>query len=262
MTDESNLKYSDGINAQKPIDDDHQIKHRNETEEEVRINLAAAYRLAAMKGWDDGIYTHISASVPNEKGAYLINQFGLRFDEVFPENLVKVNLQGEIISGLGPVNKSGFAIHGAVHAARPDAACVLHLQVDSIIAISARKQGLLPLSQHALRFYSDIERHSYQGLALSASEQVGLISTLGDKKALLLENHGSIICGVSIQQAFYLMDVLDKACKIQLLAGEIEGLIVPDPAICKMTYEQLCSDGDEEGQMEWPAYLGLLKNSK
>ena len=231
----------------------------NQTEEEVRINLAAAYRLAALKGWDDGIYTHISASIPNEEDAYLINQFGLRFDEVSPENLVKVNVQGEILSGIGPVNQSGFAIHGAVHAARPDAVCVLHLHIDSVIAVSAQKQGLLPISQHALRFYSDIERHRYQGLALSASEQVELISALGDKKALLLENHGSIICGVSIQQAFYLMDVLDKACKIQLLAGEVEGLIVPDSAICRMTYEQLCCDGDKEGQIEWPAYLGLLK---
>lgn len=230
-----------------------------ETEKEVRMNLAAAYQLAAMKGWDDGIYTHITASVPNEAGAYLINQFGLRFDEVSPDNLVKVNLHGEIISGLGPVNQSGFAIHGAVHAARPDAKCVLHLHVDSVIAISARKQGLLPLSQHALRFYSDIDRHHYQGLALTAFEQAGLISALGSKKALLLENHGSIICGASIQQAFYLMDVLDKACKIQLLAGEVKDLIIPDPAICRMTYEQLCSDGDNEGQIEWPAYLGLLK---
>ncbi|QWE29865.1 class II aldolase/adducin family protein [Polynucleobacter sp. Adler-ghost] len=257
MTDESNPKHSKSLHSHKVLGEK-KFKHRNETEEEVRSNLAAAYRLAAIKGWDDGIYTHISASIPGEEGAYLINQFGLRFDEVLPENLVKVNLQGDIISGQGPVNQSGFAIHGAVHAARPDAAFVLHLHVDSVIAISAQKSGLLPISQHALRFYGDIERHRYQGLALSASEQVALISALGDKKALLLENHGSIICGVSIQQAFYLMDVLDKACKIQLLAGGVEGLITPDPVICRMTYEQLCSDGDEEGQMEWPAYLGLL----
>lgn len=262
MTNESKLNHSEKVPSQKVIDNDDKITPRNETEAEVRINLAAAYQLAALKGWDDGIYTHISAAVPKEAGAYLINQFGLRFDEVLPENLVKVNLHGEIISGVGPVNQSGFAIHGAVHAARPDAKCVLHLHVDSVIAVSARKQGLLPLSRHALRFYDDIERHSYQGLALTTSEQVGLISALGNKKALLLDNHGSIICGVSIQQAFYLMDVLDKACNIQLLAGDKEGLIVPDPAICRLTYEQLCSDGNNEGQIEWPAYLGLLNNSK
>ena len=239
---------------------DNMGKYRSGTEEEIRINLAAAYQLAAMKGWDDGIYTHISACVPNESDAYLINQFGLRFDEVSPENLVKVNLQGEIISGVGPVNQSGFAIHGAVHAARPDAGCVLHLHVDSIIAVSAQKVGLLPISQHALRFYGDIAKHPYQGLALSATEQEGLIKALGNKKALLLENHGSIVCGTSIQQAFYLMDVLDKACKIQLLAGEIDGLIIPDSTICQLTNQQLCSDGDNEGQIEWPAYLGLLNN--
>lgn len=229
-------------------------------EKQVRIDLAAAYQLAAAKGWTDGIYTHISACVPNEPGAYLINQFGLRFEEVLPENLVKVNLQGEILSGIGPVNQSGFAIHGAVHAARSDAFCVMHLHVDAVIAVSAQKQGLLPISQHALRFYDDIASHPYQGLVLSAAEQEQLIANLGNKKAVLLQNHGSIICGASIQQAFYLMDVLAKACKIQLLAGT-EGLIIPDPKICQSTYEQLCCDGDEEGQLEWPAYLDLLNKN-
>jgi ribulose-5-phosphate 4-epimerase/fuculose-1-phosphate aldolase len=227
-------------------------------EKQARIDLASAYQLAALKGWDDGIYTHISACIPDEAGAYLINQFGLRFDEVSPENLVKVNLQGEILSGLGPVNKSGFAIHGAVHLARPDAFCVMHLHIDSVIAVSAQKKGLLPISQHALRFYGDIASHPYQGLALSAAEQGQLIATLENKKALLLQNHGAIVCGSSIQQAFYLMDVLDKACKIQLLAGSMENIIIPEHDVCQLTYEQLCSDGDSEGQFEWPAYLGLL----
>ena len=228
------------------------------SEKQVRIDLAAAYQLAALKSWDDGIYTHISACVPDEAGAYLINQFGLRFDEVTPENLVKVNLQGEILSGAGPVNRSGFAVHGAVHMARPDAFCVMHLHINAVIAISAQKQGLLPISQHALRFYNDIASHSYQGLALSVDEQSQLIAVLGGKKALLLQNHGGIICGSTVQQAFYLMDVLDRACKIQLLAGAVEDFIIPDPEVCRLTYKQLCCDGDQEGQVEWPAYLGLL----
>lgn len=233
----------------------------SKAEKQVRIDLAAAYQLAALNGWDDGIYTHISACVPSEGGAYLINQFGLRFDEVTPENLVKVNLQGEILSGAGPVNKSGFAIHGAVHMARPDAFCVMHLHIDTVIAISAQKQGFLPISQHALRFYNDIASHPYQGLALSVDEQSQLIATLGGKKALLLQNHGGIICGSSVQQAFYLMDVLDRACKIQLLAGAAEDLIIPASEICQLTYEQLCSDGDQEGQLEWPAYIRLIKTN-
>ena len=232
----------------------------SDSEKQVRIDLATAYQLAHLKNWDDGIYTHISAAIPGEEGAYLLNQFGLHFNEVTPQNLVKVNIAGQILSGEGPVNQAGFAIHGAVHLARLDARCVFHLHADSVIAVSAQKEGLLPISQHALRFYQDMGYHPYQGLALSAQEQTSLITNLGNKKAMLLHNHGSIVCGLSIQQAFYLMDVLDKACKIQLLAGASEELITPDPEICQLTYRQLCSDGDQEGQLEWPAYQRMFIN--
>lgn len=230
-------------------------------EKQVRIDLATAYRLAHLKHWDDGIYTHISATVPGEEGAYLLNRFGLRFDEVTPQNLVKVNLQCQVLAGEGPVNQTGFAIHGAVHAARPDAHCVFHLHVDSVVAVSAQIKGLLPISQHALRFYGDIAYHHYQGLALSSDEQVHLVNSLGNKKAILLHNHGSIVCGSSVQQAFYLMDVLDKACKIQVLSGSSEDVILPPAAICELAYRQLCSDGDREGQLEWPAYQRSFMNS-
>ena len=231
-------------------------------EKQIRIDLAIAYQLAYLKNWDDGIYTHISAAVPGEEGAYLLNRFGLRFNEVTPQNLVKVNLQGQILAGEGPVNQTGFAIHGAVHAARTDANCILHLHVDSVIAVSAQKRGLLPMSQHALRFFNDIAYHHYQGLALSSDEQATLVKSLGSKIAILLHNHGSIVCGVSIQQAFYLMDVLDKACKIQVLSGANADLIYPSDDVCELTYRQLCSDGDDEGQIEWPAYQRLLMDGE
>jgi len=234
----------------------------SDQEKRVRIDLASAYQLAYLKNWDDGIYTHISAAVPGEEGAYLINQFGLRFNEVTPQNLVKVNLHCEILAGKGPINPTGFAIHGAIHAARVDAKCVMHLHIDSVIAISAQEKGLLPISQHALRFYRDIGYHEYQGLALSSKEQTSLIDRLGNKKAMLLHNHGSIICGASIQQAFYLMDVLDKACKIQALAASGQALVYPSPEICELTYKQLCMDGDDEGQIEWPAYQRMFMDSK
>lgn len=230
----------------------------SEQEKQVRIDLAIAYRLAYLKNWDDGIYTHISATIPGEDDAYLLNQFGLCFNEITPQNLMKVDIEGQILSGDGPVNQTGFAIHGAVHAARSDAYCVFHLHVDSVIAVSAQKKGLLPISQHALRFYQDMAYHPYQGLALSSQEQTSLIANLGKKKAILLHNHGSIVCGVSIQQAFYLMDVLDKACKIQFLAGSTEHLIIPDDELCQLTYRQLCCDGDQEGQLEWPSYQNIL----
>lgn len=230
----------------------------SDQEKQVRIDLATAYQLAYLKSWDDGIYTHISAAVPGEDGAYLLNRFGLQFNEVTPQNLVKVNLQCQILAGEGPVNQTGFAIHGAVHAARSDAQCVFHLHVDSVIAVSAQTHGLLPISQHALRFYEDIAYHHYQGLALSSDEQVQLVNSLGNKKAILLHNHGSIVCGSSVQQAFYLMDVLDKACKIQVLSGSSANLVHPSQKICELTYKQLCSDGDGEGQLEWPAYQRIL----
>ena len=230
----------------------------SEQEKQVRIDLATAYQLAYLKNWDDGIYTHISAAIPGEDGAYLLNRFGLRFNEITPQNLVKVNIDGQILFGDGPVNQTGFAIHGAVHAARSDAHCVFHLHADSVIAVSAQKQGLLPISQHALRFYRDMGYHPYQGLALSSQEQTTLIASLGNKKAILLHNHGSIVCGTSVQQAFYLMDVLDKACNIQILSGLDANLIYPSDEICELTYRQLCSDGDEEGQLEWPAYQRSL----
>lgn len=233
----------------------------SDQEKQVRIDLATAYQLAYLKNWDDGIYTHISASVPGEDDAYLLNRFGLRFNEVTPQNLVKVNLQCQILAGEGPVNQTGFAIHGAVHAARPDAKCVLHLHVDSVIAVSAQTQGLLPISQHALRFYEDMAYHHYQGLALSSDEQAHLVNSLGNKKAILLHNHGSIVCGSSVQQAFYLMDVLDKACKIQVLSGSSTNLVQPSQKICELTYKQLCSDGDDEGRLEWPAYQRILLTS-
>ena len=231
-------------------------------EKQIRIDLATAYQLAYLKKWDDGIYTHISAAVLGEEGAYLLNQFGLRFNEITPQNLVKVNIDGQILSGEGPVNQTGFAIHGAVHAARVDAHCVFHLHIDSVIAVSAQKKGLLPISQHALRFFNDIAYHHYQGLALSSDEQANLVKSLGNKKAILLHNHGSIVCGSSIQQAFYLMDVLDKACKIQALSGVNAELVYPPDDVCELTYRQLCGDGDDEGQIEWPAYQRLLMDDK
>ena len=231
-------------------------------EKRVRIDLATCYRLAAKMNWDDGIYTHISAAIPNQPDVYLINQFGLRFDEVTPLNLVKVNILGIVLMGAGPANVSGFAIHGAVHAARKDAMCIFHLHNESSIAVSAQAKGLLPLSQHAMRFYQDLAYHPYQGLALSADEQNELIGNLGAKKALLLKNHGSLVCGTSVQQAFYLMHTLDKACSIQLKARDpMNDAIYPDEHICNKTYQQLCLDGDAEGQIEWPAFERWLLNS-
>lgn len=227
---------------------------------QTRRDLAACYRLCALQGWDDLIYTHISAALPDQLGYFLLNPFGLRFDEVCASNLVKIDLHGNITGdATHGINVSGFAIHAAVHAARPDAHCVMHLHNVQTIAVSAQAQGLLPLSQHALRFYEQIAYHAYEGLALDAAEQGRLSAQLGGFPAMLLRNHGSLTCGRTIAEAWVLMDTLNKACTIQLLAQAGQGeLIQPAPEVCRRTQLQLLGDGSPEGTLEWPALLRKL----
>ncbi|WP_293775947.1 class II aldolase/adducin family protein [uncultured Oxalicibacterium sp.] len=227
---------------------------------QVRIDLAACYRLAALKNWDDLIYTHISAMVPGEPGRYLINPFGWRFDEITASSLVKIDINGNIIGDQSArVNVTGFAIHGAVHTARPDAICVMHLHNENGVAVGMQKEGLLPLSQHALRFYQQMGYHDYEGLALSAAEQSRLIANLGSYPAMLLRNHGTLIAGRTVAEAYTLMDTLDKACSFQLKAQSGGGALnVPSPEVCAKTYKELLGDGSPEGILEWPALLRKL----
>jgi ribulose-5-phosphate 4-epimerase/fuculose-1-phosphate aldolase len=230
---------------------------------QVRVDLAACYRLCALRQWDDIIYTHISAAVPDEPGKYLINPFGDRFDEIRASNLVKIDLQGRIHGdSTRRVNVSGFAIHGAVHAARADAMCVMHLHNPNGIAVGMQEHGLLPLSQHALRFYGHAGYHDYEGLALTAQEQGRLVQCLDDFPALFLRNHGTLVCGRTVAEAFVLMDTLDKACAFQLKAQAGAGrLLQPSPEVCRKTYLELIGDGSPEGSLEWPALLRSLDDS-
>jgi len=222
---------------------------------QVRTDLAACYRLCALNGWDDLIYTHISAAVPGEAGRFLINPFGCRFDEITASNLVKIDLQGRVIGNQNArVNVTGFAIHGAVHAARADAVCVMHLHNPNGIAVGMQEQGLLPLSQHALRFYGQIAYHDYEGLALSPTEQSRLIERLAHYPAMMLRNHGTLIAGRTVAEAYVLMDTLDKACSFQLKAQSGGArLCMPPPEVCAKTYRELIGDGAIEGVLEWPA---------
>ena len=230
---------------------------------QVRVDLAACYRLCALRQWDDIIYTHISASVPDEPGKYLINPFGYRFDEICASSLLKIDLQGRVQGDAGGrVNVSGFAIHGAVHAARTDAMCVMHLHNANGIAVGMQEHGLLPLSQHALRFYEQAGYHDYEGLALSAQEQDRLVQRLGNFPVLFLRNHGTLVCGRTVAEAFVLMDTLDKACAYQLKAQAGGGrLFQPSAEICRKTYRELIGDGEPEGSLEWPALLRILDDA-
>ena len=231
----------------------------HQTEQDVRTDLAAAYRLAALAGWDDTVYTHLSATVPGEHGVYLINPFGIGFDEVTASSLVKVNVQGQVVDGSGrTVNPTGFAIHGAVHAARPDAGCVIHLHAPWGVALSMLPEGLLPASQWAMRFHGRLGRHAYDGLALGHDEQQRLVHNLGDHDGLILENHGSLTVGQSIAEAYLLMHLLERAAQAQLRAMAAIGGCVQavSEALAERTYRQWVGDGQaRDGDVEWPALL-------
>lgn len=231
----------------------------NSPEWATRVDLAACYRLCALNHWDDLIYTHISAMVPGEPGHYLINPFGMQFEEITASNLLKVNLRGELLPNQsGTVNPIGFAIHGAIHQARLDAFCVMHLHNTAGIAVSAQLDGLLPLSQHAMRFMGHLAYHDYEGLALTEAEGIRLTSHLGNHPAMLLRNHGTLTVGRTIGEAYVVMATLIKACEIQVAAQSSVNLITPDPAVIKTAAAELHDAGAEEGILEWPALLRQL----
>jgi len=229
------------------------------SEGEVRRDLACAYRLAALNGWDDTVYTHLSASVPGEPGHYLINRFGLLFDEVTASNLVAVDTAGRVVDGSGAaVNPSGFAIHGAVHAARPEVECVIHLHSPWGVALCALPGGLQPTSQWAMRLHGRLGRHAYEGLALGPDEQQRIVAALGDLDGLLLEHHGPLVVGRTVAEAFMLMHVLERAAMAQLRAMAAAGgaRLGVQAGLAERTYSQWVGDGSErDGDVEWPALL-------
>ncbi len=233
-----------------------------EAERATRVDLAAAYRLAALNGWDDTIYTHISAAVPGEDGVYLINPYGLLFEEVCASNLVKVNTRGEKLDDSPyAVNPTGFAIHGAIHAARASARCVLHLHTEWGLALAMLPGGLLPTTQHAMRLFGRLGRHAYEGLALSDAEGQRLVQNLGELDGLILENHGTLTVGQTVAEAWMLMHHLERAARAQLHAMAATGgqVLVADAEVAARTYRQWTGDGSErDGDAEWPALLRKL----
>lgn len=192
---------------------------------EMRVQLAAAYRLVALYGWDDLIFTHISARVAGEGHQFLINPYGFLFDEITASSLVKVDIDGKIISDTPHfINPAGFTIHSAIHAAREDAMCVLHIHSLHGIAVSAQMEGLLPLAQTSLFPLSGLAYHDYEGVALNEDEKPRLVNDLGENNFMILRNHGLLTVGTSVAEAFLFMYLLETACRIQILAqsGEKE----------------------------------------
>jgi ribulose-5-phosphate 4-epimerase/fuculose-1-phosphate aldolase len=187
-------------------------------ERRLRIDLAACYRLIALFGWDDLVFTHVSVRLPGED-AFLINPYGCLFDEITASSLVKVDAQGNKLSeSPHPVNPAGFVIHSAIHAARHDVTCVLHTHTIAGVAVSAQKSGLLPISQQSTIALASIGYHDYEGIALRDDEKPRLVRDLGENTSLILRNHGLLTVGASVADAFLSMFVLQRACEIQIAA--------------------------------------------
>ena len=228
---------------------------------QVRIDLAAAYRLVAHYGWDDLIFTHISARVPGPEHHFLLNPYGMMFDEVTASSLVKVDLQGQIVME-SPyiINPAGFTIHSAVHAARADALCVTHLHTVYGVAVSTQKDGLLPISQQALFPLSSLAYHDYEGLALDEEEKPRLVQDLGNTNYMILRNHGLLTVGRSVADSFLSMFILERACQIQILAqsGGAELLSVREPILERVALQHNAVTLGQGSQLAWPGLLRKL----
>ncbi|MDP5041526.1 MAG: class II aldolase/adducin family protein [Paraglaciecola sp.] len=243
---------------------DYELKSRSlkgqvsEKEWQTRVDLAACYRLVASFGWGDLIYTHISARIP-QTDDYLVNAFGLTFEEVSASNLVKVNLEGEILDG-SPygINPAGFTIHSAIHEVRHDVQCVIHLQTKATIGVATIEGGLQPWSQYALFSLPSLSYHGYEGLAVNADEKARLQKDLGQTNHMLLHNHGGLAVGPTVGDAFMRFYDLQRACEIQMeLMQTGKPVITIPPAIVEGIYQQanVVHSGITGGQLAWPAML-------
>ncbi|RBW46906.1 class II aldolase/adducin family protein [Psychromonas sp. B3M02] len=230
-------------------------------EQKLRLDLAAAYRLAAMFGWEDTLYTHFSVRLPGEgEPRFLINPFGLMFDEVTASNLIVVNAQGEIISGDAKYNPAGFTIHSAVHNARDDAHCVIHTHTLAGMAVAACEKGLMNLNQISAEFHQQVGYHEYEGVAFNLDERERIQASLGNNMALILKSHGLLSVGETVADAFQIMFYLNKACEIQLAVGQMSGLssidIIPDKLASYVSgqFKKVA----HERQIVWDAWLRKL----
>ena len=232
---------------------------------ELRVQLAAAYRLIDHFGWSELIWTHTTVRVPGPEHHFLINPYGYRFDEVCASNLVKVDWEGNIVGDpRQEINPAGFVIHSAIHMARPDVQCVMHTHTVAGMAVAALECGLLPISMYALGYYEAVGYHDFEGPSLELGERERLAANLGDRNVFVMRTHGLLTCGDSVAQAFVRMYRLERACQVQLAAQATgSGLIVPPVSVCKLSRER--SDdflGDKgysrERNPEFAAMLRML----
>jgi ribulose-5-phosphate 4-epimerase/fuculose-1-phosphate aldolase len=238
------------------------VKQQVPAEEwQLRVDLAAAYRLVAMYGWDDLVFTHISARVPGPEHHFLINPYGMMFEEITASSLVKIDLKGDKVADSPyPVNPAGFTIHSAIHQAREDAQCVMHTHSLNGVAVSTQRDGILPLSQQASLVLSSLAYHDYEGIALNEDEKPRLVANLADNTFLMLRNHGLLTVGANPADAFLAMYLLEATCMIQVraLAGNRELSLIA-PSIIKANKEagKIVTRG-LFGGLAWPGLLRKL----
>jgi ribulose-5-phosphate 4-epimerase/fuculose-1-phosphate aldolase len=235
-------------------------------ERALRVQLAAAYRLIDHWGMSELIYNHISVRLPGPDDHFLINPFGLMYREIRASNLVKIDLEGNIIASAGGfetrpyrVNRAGFVIHSAIHRARPDAQCIVHTHTPAGMAVVSLKEGLIPVALEGLRFHNQIAFHEFRGITLSMEEQESLVKSFGDKRVLLLRNHGLLTVGPTVAQAVCLMYYLERACQVQLMAQstgrELNSL---SQQLCEYTASQHWNKVEQLDDLVWPALIRML----
>ncbi len=226
---------------------------------QLRVDLAACYRLLEMHGWDDLIHTHISVRIPDTEHI-LINAFGLAFEEITASNLVKIDIDGQIIDKDCPfeINPAGFTIHSAVHEVRHDDICALHVHTNETIAVASTEEGLLPLSQYSMFALASMSYHDYEGLAVNADEKLRLQNDLGDKNFMLLRNHGALTMGRTIGDAFMHMYDLTRACQVQLQIKStgMKAIYAPQSIIDGIKAQaNIVHTGKTGGETAWPAMI-------
>lgn len=228
---------------------------------QMRVDLAAAYRLVALYGWDDLIFTHLSARIPDSEGHFLINPYGWMFDEITASSLVKVDMDcRKVMDSPHDVNPAGFTIHSAIHAVRHDANCVMHTHTVAGVAVSAQAEGLLPLSQQSLFPLANLAYHDYEGLALREDEKARLQADLGQANSMILRNHGLLSCGDTVANAFLNLFILQRACEIQIAAQAGGKALVQVPQVIVAGIAQAAAQVTRGlgGNLAWPALLRRL----
>ncbi|GKT23059.1 class II aldolase/adducin family protein [Acidovorax sp. SUPP3334] len=228
---------------------------------QLRVDLAACYRLVALYGWSDLVFTHISARVPGPEHHFLINPYGLMFDEITASSLVKVDSQcNKVIESPHPVNPAGFVIHSAVHAAREDIQCVLHTHTRAGIAVSAQKDGVLPISQQSTFVLASLAYHDYEGVAIRDDEKARLQADLGRANFLMLRNHGLLTCGKTVADAFLSMYTFENTCQIQIAAQSGGGELtrVHPQIVDGVGHAMKVQTGGMGGQFVWPSLIRKL----